>query len=130
MGSIAVTLVAGFPTNPDDIDLQLRLADFQNFDLLTEVMASMGYQLIDLYEHKFSKGKIRVGFANVETLKKYADVDYSELALGKNQADSSALFYLPNIAQQIKIYKAATQDSWRAGKPKDQLILNQLKEQK
>lgn len=130
MGSLAVTLVAGFPTNPDDIELQLRQADFQNFDLLTEVMASMGYQLIDLQEHKFSKGKIRVGFANVETLKKYADVDYSELALGKNQADSSALFYLPNIAQQIKIYKAATQDSWRAGKPKDQLILNQLKEQK
>jgi phosphoribosylanthranilate isomerase len=44
MGSLAVTLVAGFPTNPDDIDLQLRQADFQNFDLLTEVMASMGYQ--------------------------------------------------------------------------------------
>jgi hypothetical protein len=47
-----------------------------------------------IYEHKFSKGKILVGFANVETLKKYADVDYSELALGK----------IKQIAQHYFIY--------------------------
>lgn len=72
MGSLAVEQIINFPTNPDDIDIQLKKPDFENFEQLTSLMEELGYQLIDLHEHKFEKASIHVGFASVETLKNYA----------------------------------------------------------
>ncbi|AYG00077.1 N-(5'-phosphoribosyl)anthranilate isomerase [Lactococcus allomyrinae] len=123
MGSVAVQLVAGFSTNPDDIDIQLRQSDFAQFDRLSVLMEDLGYHLIDWHEHKFEKGNIHVGFANVETLKNYANVDFT--ALSKSELGE---FYLPNLQQNIKIYEAATRDNWRNDKYKDKVILEKLKE--
>lgn len=122
MGSIAVQLVTGFSTNPDDIDIQLRLSDFVQFERLSVLMEELGYHLIDLHEHKFEKGNIHVGFANIETLGSYANVDFT--ALSKSELGE---FYLPNLQQNIKIYEAAIHDGWRKGKHKDKLILEKLK---
>ncbi|MDR2976172.1 MAG: hypothetical protein LBV19_02520 [Streptococcaceae bacterium] len=66
MGSLAVELVGGFSTYPDDIDIQLRKSDFEKFELLTNIMKNLGYALIDLHEHKFEKDKVHVGFADVK----------------------------------------------------------------
>lgn len=55
MGSLAIEQLGNFFTNPDDIDIQLEKDDYENFAKLTEIMEDLGYQLIDLHEHKFEK---------------------------------------------------------------------------
>ncbi|KAF6611021.1 hypothetical protein HFD15_03140 [Lactococcus sp. EKM203L] len=129
MGSLAVEQIINFPTNPDDIDIQLKKPDFENFEQLTSLMEELGYQLIDLHEHKFEKASIHVGFASVETLKNYAGVDY--LTIQQERMENGEKYYLPNVEQSLKSYQAAKRDEWRGGKQKDSFILDKLiKEQK
>lgn len=124
MGSLAIEQLGNFFTNPDDIDIQLEKDDFENFSKLTEIMEDLGYQLIDLHEHKFEKGRFHVGFANVETIDSYANIDYHELQ--QNKQVTKERYWFPNLEQSIKIYQTAIKDSWRDGKPKDQVILDKL----
>ena len=130
LGSFGVQLLCGFALNPDDIDIQLRAGDFADFERIKAVMTGLGYVLTDAHEHKFAKGSVQVGFASVETLKAYADVDYWELQRVRLVTDeektATEIFFMPNRAQFIKIYQAAVKDSWRAGKAKDRLILELL----
>ncbi len=129
MGSLAVEQIINFPTNPDDIDIQLKTSDLENFEQLTSLMEKLGYQLIDLHEHKFEKASIHVGFASVETLKNYAGVDY--LTIQQERMENGEKYYQPNVEQSLKIYRAANRDEWRGGKQKDSFILDKLiKEQK
>ena len=129
MGSLAVEQIINFPTNPDDIDIQLKTSDFENFEQLTSLMEKLGYQLIDLHEHKFEKASIHVGFASVETLKNYAGVDY--LTIQQERMENGEKYHLPNVEQSLKIYEAAKRDEWRGGKQKDSFIFDELiKEQK
>lgn len=44
MGSLAVEQIINFPTNPDDIDIQLKKPDFENFEQLTSLMEELGYR--------------------------------------------------------------------------------------
>lgn len=41
----------------------------------------MGYRLIDLHEHAFEKNDIKIGFAFIEDLATFAEVDYKKLQL-------------------------------------------------
>ena len=124
MGSLAVEQIINFPTNPDDIDIQLKTPDFENFEQLTSLMEELGYQLIDLHEHKFEKDSIHVGFASVETLKNY---EYSSpFSIQQERMENGEEYYLPNVEQSLKIYQAANRDDWRGGKQKDSFILDKL----
>ncbi|MBK0029398.1 phosphoribosylanthranilate isomerase [Lactococcus sp. S47] len=126
MGSLAVEQIINFPTNPDDIDIQLKKLDFENFEQLTSLMEELGYQPIDLHEHKFEKASIHVGFASVETLKNYAGVDDNDIPKINFKSELHQEFFLPTLKQNIQIYQAAVTDSWRAKKTKDKKILKKL----
>ncbi|WP_461226260.1 GNAT family N-acetyltransferase [Lacticaseibacillus suihuaensis] len=125
LGSLAAGRLLGRDFAPHDIDWQLRTANLRDWRRVTGVMVGAGYRLCDPHERAFRCGPWLVGFGDVETLAPYAGVDYRGFT--RVTAGESTL-HLPTQAQLATVYKAAVQDAWRAGKPKDRRLWAALRE--
>ncbi|WP_455660554.1 phosphoribosylanthranilate isomerase [Pradoshia sp.] len=78
---------------------------------IMDVMHSLGYTLIDLHEHAFSKEGLSVEFGIIDTLPTFAGVELEDLALCQERGTE---FYLLNLPQYLRVYEASAKDSYRA----------------
>ena len=76
-------------------------------------MDQLDYMLVDLNEHEFMKNDSKIGFAFIEDLVGFADVDYKSLQIFE---DSGAKYYLLTISDYLKVYNKSLQDGYRRTK--------------
>ncbi len=128
-GSLGLEKVTGIEFSPQDIDILVPLTFLEeNWELLKDVLEDIGYELIDLHEHEFQKGNVKIGISYYEDLKKFADVDYNNL---KKNKDSGAIYRTLSISEYLKVYTRSSLDGYRRTKrdKKDQSkieVLNEL----
>lgn len=127
-GSLGLERVTGMDFHPQDIDILVPLTFLEGkWDLLKSVVESLGYELIDIQEHEFKKGKMKIGIAFKEDLKQFADVDYHHL---EKVEDNGAIYYILSISDYQKVYKKSLKDGYRRTKNnnKDQRKLEIIKQ--
>lgn len=76
-------------------------------------MEQLDYTLVDVHEHEFIKEDRKVGFAFIEDLVEFADVDYKSLQVFE---DSGAKYYLLTILDYLKVYNKSLRDGYRRTK--------------
>ena len=74
-------------------------------------MESLGYQLVDLHEHEFSKNGLSVEFGIIDTLPSFAGVSMGDLEIYQIK---NVAFYLLTPKQYLKVYEASYKDGYRA----------------
>lgn len=123
MGSVGFEFVTGKSWEAQDIDIHVpgdergwempsELSVF-NWEDIIKIMISMGYNLIDLHEHAFSKEGLSVEFGIIDTLPDFAGVQLEDLV--RHQV-GEVKFYLLNLEQYLSVYESSSQDSYRAAK--------------
>ncbi|MDR4886036.1 phosphoribosylanthranilate isomerase [Fredinandcohnia sp. QZ13] len=123
MGSVGLEIVTGKSWNAQDLDIHVpgdrrgwevppELSIF-NWDKIMNIMNSMGFTLIDLHEHEFSKESLSVEFGITDTLPDFAGVALEELELHQK---GEVKYYLLNPKQYLSVYEASSKDSYRADK--------------
>jgi hypothetical protein len=91
MGSVGLEVVTGKSWDAQDLDIHIpgdkrgwevppELSIF-NWDDVMKIMKSMGYSLINLHEHEFSKEGLSVEFGIIDTLPDFAGVQLKDLEL-------------------------------------------------
>lgn len=123
MGSLGLEYLTQHDWQAQDIDIHVSgdprgwsLPDgkiITRWDTIVAIMTSLGYQLVDLHEHKFHKDAFSVGFGVIETLPDFAQVSLADLV--PHEVDGQH-FLLPTLADYLKIYQASSKDSYRADK--------------
>lgn len=128
-GSLGLEKVTKVDFSPQDIDILIPLTFLEDkWDIFKVVIEQLGYQLIDIKEHEFKKGRIKIGVAFIEDLKQFAGVEYNNL---DKIEDNGATYYTLSISEYIKVYNKSLLDGYRRTKNnnKDQnklKILNQM----
>lgn len=121
MGSVGLEVITGEYWDAQDLDIHVpgdkrgwevppELSIYHWNEIMT-VMTSMGYTLIDLHEHEFSKDGASVEFGIIDTLPDFAGVPLAELEI---HSKDGATYYLLNAKQYLAVYEASSQDSYRA----------------
>lgn len=121
MGSVGLEVVTGRSWDAQDLDIHVpgdkrgwevpAETSIHNWSEIVEIMNSMGYALIDLHEHEFSKGGLSVEFGIIDTLPEFAGVRMEELEIHRK---GEATYYLLNQEQYLRVYEASSKDSYRA----------------
>ncbi|MCT6922604.1 phosphoribosylanthranilate isomerase [Metasolibacillus sp.] len=123
MGSVGLEIVTGMSWDAQDLDIHVpgdkrgwevpaELSIF-NWDHIIKIMKSMGYSLINLHEHEFSKGGFSVEFGIIDTLPAFAGIQLEDLVLHQT---GEVKFYLLNPKQYLAVYESSSKDSYRANK--------------
>jgi len=123
MGSVGLEIVTGKSWDAQDLDIHVpgdkrgwevppELSIF-NWDKIMNIMNSMGYTLIDLHEHEFSKESLSVEFGIIDTLPDFAGVPLEELEL---HTKGEVKYYLLNPKQYLSVYESSSKDSYRSDK--------------
>lgn len=123
LGSVGLEIVTGKGWNAQDLDIHVpgdkrgwevppELSIF-NWNPIMTIMNSMGYKLIDLHEHEFSKEGLSVEFGIIDTLPDFAGVPLEELELHR---EGEVEYYLLNPKQYLSVYESSSKDSYRADK--------------
>lgn len=113
-GSLGLTKVTRINFSPQDIDILIPFIFLQEkWGLLKQTMKEQGYSLINLSEHEFQKGNIKIGFAFIEDLENFAGIDYKKLEL---LSKDGASYYRLSLADYIKVYQKSSQDGYRRTK--------------
>ena len=123
MGSVGLEIVTGKSWDAQDLDIHVPgdkrgwevppELSICNWDNIMKIMNSMGYYLIDLHEHEFSKEGLSVEFGIIDTLPDFAGVQLEDLELHQTGV---AKYYLLNPKQYLSIYESSLKDSYRADK--------------
>ncbi|QAS53055.1 phosphoribosylanthranilate isomerase [Halobacillus litoralis] len=121
MGSVGLEVITGESWNAEDIDIHVPgdkrgwevppELSIHNWMGIVTLMNFMGYRLIDLHEHEFSKGGLSVEFGIIDTLPTFAGVQLKDLEM---QQLGSVKYYLLNHEQYLCVYEASSKDSYRA----------------
>lgn len=120
MGSVGLEMITARSWHAQDLDIHVpgdkraweispELNVYQWNDIVT-LMNSLGYELIDLHEHEFSKNNFSVEFGIIDTLPTFAGIQLDDLEL---QQTENAKYYLLNARQYLKVYEASSKDSYR-----------------
>lgn len=93
MGSVGLEIITDRSWDAQDLDIHVPgdkrgwevppELSIYNWIEIVKIMNSMGYSLIDLHEHKFSKDGLSVGFGIIDTLPSFAGVPIEDLELHK-----------------------------------------------
>lgn len=123
MGSLGLEFFTRKNWDAQDIDIHIpgdtrgwEAADEDrifNWAAIVNMMAQLGYQLIDLHEHEFSNGWVTIQYGVMDTLPEYANTEIKELRM---EVIEKAIFYVPTAEQFLKIYTASSKDSYRNDK--------------
>ncbi|MEH7380928.1 phosphoribosylanthranilate isomerase [Bacillus sp. JJ1533] len=123
MGSVGLEIITGRSWDAQDLDIHVPGDErgwevppelsIHNWSEIMNIMETMGYNLIDLHEHEFSKGGLSVEFGIIDTLPNFAGVKIEDLEIHQFR---DVKYYLPNVEQYISIYEASAEDSYRADK--------------
>ncbi|XKI13017.1 Nucleotidyltransferase family protein [Sporosarcina sp. ANT_H38] len=113
-GSLGLEKVTQVDFSPQDIDILVPLAFLEEkWELLKDTMEQLNYTLVDVNEHEFIKNESKIGFAFIEDLVEFADVDYKSLKVFE---ESGAKYYLLTISDYLKVYTKSLQDGYRRTK--------------
>lgn len=123
MGSVGLEVVTGKSWESQDLDIHVpgdkrgwevppELSIFK-WDEIMNVMTSMGYRLIDLHEHEFSKDGLSVEFGIIDILPEFAGIQLEELEIHQRE---DVKFYLLNPKQYLCVYVSSSKDSYRTDK--------------
>lgn len=113
-GSLGLEKVTQLNFSPQDIDILVPLSFLEEkWEILKDTLELLDYTLIDLHEHEFVKNDCKIGFAFMEDLVAFADVDYKNLA---RLEDKGANYSLLTIADYHKVYTKSLQDGYRRTK--------------
>lgn len=121
MGSVGLEVVTGRSWDAQDIDIHIPgdkrgwevqpELNIHNWNDVVKVMNSLGYSLIDLHEHEFSKEGLSVEFGIIDTLPSFAGVQLEDLEL---HWLGEVTYYLLNPEQYLRVYESSSRDSYRA----------------
>ena len=121
MGSVGLEVVT--KTNWDASDLDIHVPGdrrgweapaetaLHNWEGIMSIMERLGYELIDLHEHEFTKDSLSVEYGIIDTLPDFAGIPLSELEV--HSADGIE-YYLLSVEQYLAVYEASSKDSYRA----------------
>lgn len=110
-GSLGLEQRLGANLNADDIDVLIpeEYLD-EKWDMLIEVMATLGYTLYDIHEHAFEKNGVSAAFASIENLVPFANVDITRIPV----VDENGIrYYLLVLEDYLKVYTASSKDGYR-----------------
>lgn len=120
MGSLGLEYITNEKWHPSDIDIHVEgdprgwdapdEERIYQWDQILSIMSGLGYHLIDLHEHEFSKKDKSVEFGTINSLPEFANISLSELITVEQ---AGCTFKVPTVAQFLKIYQASAQDSYR-----------------
>lgn len=123
MGSVGLEIVTGMSWDALDIDIHVPgdqrgwevppEHSIYNWGKIVNIMNSMGYCLIDLHEHEFSKDGLSVEFGIVDTLPRFASIQLKDLEIHQTR---DVKYYLLNLQQYLLVYESSSKDSYRANK--------------
>lgn len=137
MGSVGLEVVTGKSWDAGDLDIHVPgdergwevppETSIYNWNEIMKLMNSLGYSLIDLHEHEFSKDGLSVEFGIIDTLPSFAGVALEDLKLHET---AGVKYYLLNPKQYLSVYEASSKDSYRADQNnnKDLMKIEFLKE--
>lgn len=121
MGSVGLEVVTDRSWDAQDLDIHVpgdkrgwevpAETSIHNWSEIVEIMESMGYTLIDLHEHEFSKEGQSVEFGIIDTLPDFSGVRIEDLEIHRI---GEVNYYLLNPEQYLRVYEASSQDSYRA----------------
>ncbi|MFD2629479.1 phosphoribosylanthranilate isomerase [Oceanobacillus kapialis] len=121
MGSVGLEITTGKSWNAQDLDIHVPGDErgwevppelsIHNWDDIMRAMNSMGYTLVDLHEHEFSKEGLSVEFGIIDTLPAFAGVQLADLEMHQTENVS---YFLLNPKQYLAVYEASVKDSYRA----------------
>ncbi|WP_175987199.1 phosphoribosylanthranilate isomerase [Bacillus sp. Marseille-Q1617] len=121
MGSVGLEVLTGKSWDAQDLDIHVP-GDKRGWEVppelslhhwadIMELMNSMGYSLIDLHEHEFSKEGLSVEFGIIDTLPDFAGVQLEDLEIHQK---GDVKYYLLHPGQYLSVYEASSKDSYRA----------------
>jgi hypothetical protein len=121
MGSVGLEVVTGKSWDAQDLDIHVPgdksgwevppELNIYNWNDIVNIMNAMGYSLIDLHEHEFSKEGVSVEFGIIDTLPSFAGVQLEELEM---HLMDEIKYYLLNPDQYLSVYESSSMDSYRA----------------
>lgn len=123
MGSVGLEVITGEDWDAQDIDVHVPgdkrgwevppELNIHNWIDIVKTMNSLGYTLIDLHEHEFTKEELSVEFGIIDTLPDFAGVKLEDLEVHQK---GDVKYYLLNPEQYLCVYKSSSRDSYRADK--------------
>lgn len=110
-GSLGLEQRLGVNLNADDIDVLIpeEYLD-EKWDMLIEVMTTLGYTLYDIHEHAFEKDGVSAAFASFENLVLFAGVDITRIPIVD---ENGVRYYLLVLEDYLKVYTASSKDGYR-----------------
>lgn len=121
MGSVGLEVVTGMSWDAQDLDIHIPgdergwevppELNIHNWNDVVNIMELMGYGLIDLHEHEFTKDGLSVEFGIIDTLPSFAGVQLEDLQMHQS---GEVKYYLLNPEQYLSVYEASSRDSYRA----------------
>lgn len=100
--------------SPQDIDILVPFVYLnEQWDMLQQLMVQLGYSLTDLREHEFCNRGIQVGFAFMEDLEGFAEIDYRSL---ETMQDGEAEYFVLSVDDYLKVYAKSSVDGYRRTK--------------
>ena len=121
MGSVGLEIVTNRNWDASDLDIHVSgdsrgwgapaETALHNWKGIMSIMEHLGYELIDLHEHEFTKDHLSVEFGIIDTLPDFAGIQIDELQL---HSTDGIHYYLLTIEQYLAVYQASSKDSYRA----------------
>lgn len=113
-GSLGLERRLNTDLSADDIDILITHEYLsEKWCDIVNLMNNIGYELYDLHEHAFKKDGLSAAFANIESLTDFADVNISKIPKEK---EDSAIFFLLDLPDYLRVYKASSKDGYRTNK--------------
>lgn len=113
-GSLGLEKETGIGFSPQDIDILVPFTFLDDkWNLFKSTIEQSGYELIDLHEHEFQKGEIKIGVAFIEDLQQFAGIEYTNL---KKEKDTGAIYYTLSSSDYVKVYSKSLIDGYRRKK--------------
>lgn len=121
MGSVGLEVVTKTNWNASDLDIHVP-GDCRGWEAPAEtalhdwngimsIMERLGYVLIDLHEHEFTKDNFSVEFGIIDTLPDFAGIQLKELEV---HSTDGIEYFLLSPEQYLAVYQASSKDSYRA----------------
>lgn len=126
-GSLGLERASNISFDPQDIDILVpkRYLNGELWLTLKETLENIGYTLVDLEEHAFSKQAVMIGIATIEDLYPFAEIDYTELSVVDNEGIK---YKVLDLNDYMKVYNQSLKDGYRKTKNKqDQDKIDKIK---
>lgn len=110
-GSLGLEQVTKINLSPMDIDILIPEEFIDDrWEDLKGLMNKLGYKLVDLREHQFSKNKVNIAFAKIEELKEFAGIELNDI---QSIILSNTEYKLLNLDQYLQVYRKSSIDGYR-----------------